>query len=215
MTQRLSLGDLAPNFTGSSTQGEIDFHEYIDGHWALFTTHPTPFTPVCSTELIAEARILPELARRDIRAITLASGNQAQHSKWAADISKVTGAELHLPILDDEDWSIAELYGLDYSIVEGKRNLYRSAIVIDPDKVIRWTITYPRRTGRNFNEILRVIDSQRLLDDAGDIYTPANWVPGDKVLVPAKLDDAAVEARYGAYDKVLDYLRYVELPERA
>lgn len=214
MSTTLAIGDIAPNFRGSSTKGEIDFHDYIDGHWTLFTTHPTPFTPVCSTELIAEARVLPELQRREIKAVTLASGNQAEHARWAKDIASVTGSELHLPILDDEDWAIADLYGLAYSILDGRRNLFRTAIVIDPDKVVRWVVTYPRRTGRNFAEIIRVIDSQRLID-SDDIYTPADWTPGDRVLVPGNLEDDLVGERYGEYDKLLDYLRLVDAPEAA
>lgn len=208
-THPLVIGQQVHDFTADSTAGEIRFHDWIRGSWVLFTTHPTPFTPVCSTELIAEARHVPALRERGVKAITLAAGTVEVQNQWARELSEHSGVTIDFPIIADADFAVAAKFGF-LADPGSDVNLARSAIVIDPTGTVRWTVTYPPRTGRNFAEVLRVIDSILLTSREG-LASPAEWVPGDPLLVPPSLTTAAAANRFGAVDVALPYLRTVRV----
>jgi len=186
----LRLGDTAPDFAAVTTEGPINFHEWIGNGWAILFSHPRDFTPVCTTELGYVARLKPEFDRRGVKAIGLSIDPVDAHQNWAADIRETQGHAPNFPIIADPERKVARLYGM---IHPAHDELYtvRTVFVIDPKKKIRLTITYPQTTGRNFDEILRVIDSLQLTD-AHRVATPVNWKPGeDVIIVPAVSDDEA------------------------
>ena len=217
----LKIGGEAPDFTAETTEGTINFHEWIGDGWCLFFSHPKDFTPVCTTELGAVAKLKPEFDKRGIKAIGLSVDSVADHIAWSKDIEETQGAAVNFPLIGDEDLAVAKLYGMlpeDTSGgAEGRTaadNLtVRNVYVIGPDKQIKLMLTYPMATGRNFDEILRVIDSVQLTANH-QVATPANWKHGDDVIiVPAVSDEAAKEKYPDGWRTEKPYLRYVPEPK--
>jgi len=190
----LQLGDTAPNFSANTTDGEIDFHQWAGNSWVVLFSHPKDFTPVCTTELGYVARLKPEFDHRGVKAIGLSVDALESHRKWADDIRETQGHALNFPIIADSDRQVARLYGM---IHPQHDELYtvRTVFVIDPKKKIRLTITYPQTAGRNFDEILRVLDSLQLTD-AHSVSTPVNWHTGDDVIIVPSVSDADARTRF-------------------
>jgi alkyl hydroperoxide reductase subunit AhpC len=195
----LRINQLAPDFSAKTTHGPIRFHDWIDGSWAVLFSHPKDFTPVCTTELGYMARIEPEFAKRGVRILGLSLDGLESHERWAGDIAATQGAAPGYPIIADDDLAVAKLYDMlpaeEGTTSEGRtaaqNGTVRSVFVIGPDKRIKLTLTYPMATGRNFDEILRVIDSLQLTASS-QVATPANWKPGDDVIIlPAVSDEDA------------------------
>ncbi len=210
----LRLGDTAPDFEQDSTEGPIAFHQWAGKHWVVLFSHPADFTPVCTTELGRTAALAGEFARRDVKPIALSVDPVESHRAWVGDIQETQGATVNFPILADADRKVALLYDMIHPNSLANATV-RSVFIIDPDKVIRATLTYPASTGRNFDEILRVIDSLQLTD-AYKVATPANWQAGeDVVIVPSLQDPAELAQRFPkGYRVVKPYLRMTAQPHR-
>jgi len=209
----LRLGDKAPDFTQDSTQGPIHFYEWMGESWAVLFSHPADFTPVCTTELGTVARLKPEFDRRKVKVIGLSVDPLFFHEKWAGDIAETQGAELNFPLLADADRKVAVLYDMIHPNAHATETV-RSVFIIDPDKTVRLTHTYPAATGRNFDELLRVIDSLQLTDDQ-KVATPANWKPGeDVVILPSVRNDEADKLFPAGYTELKPYLRITPQPNR-
>ena len=209
----LRLGDKAPDFTQDSTQGPIHFYEWVGESWAILFSHPADFTPVCTTELGTVARLKPEFDRRGVKVIGLSVDPLFFHEKWAGDIAETQGAELNFPLLADADRKVAVLYDMIHPNAHATETV-RSVFIIDPDKTVRLTHTYPAATGRNFDELLRVIDSLQLTDDR-KVATPANWKPGeDVVILPSIRNDEADKLFPEGYRELKPYLRFTPQPNR-
>jgi thioredoxin-dependent peroxiredoxin len=206
----LHLGDEAPNFTAVTTDGDIEFHDWKKGSWAVFFSHPADYTPVCTTELGATARLNDEFVKRGVKTIAISVDPIEDHHAWAGDIGDVGGTDLNFPIIADPDKKISELYDMIHP-GEGDTNSVRSVFIVDPDNKIRLTLTYPKSVGRNFNEILRVVDALQLTDIA-PIATPADWQPGDKVIVSLGLSTDEAKERFGEVEEVKPYLRWTPAP---
>ena len=207
----LQLGDTAPDFTAVTTEGPISFHEWIGNGWAILFSHPRDFTPVCTTELGYVARLRPEFERRGVKAIGLSIDPVASHQSWAADIRETQGYAPNFPIIADPDRKVAGLYGMIHPAHDEVYTV-RTVFVIDPKKKIRLMITYPQTTGRNFDEILRVIDSLQLTD-AHRVATPVNWKPGeDVIIVPAVGDEEARRKFPKGWRALKPYLRLTPQP---
>ncbi len=216
----LRINDIAPDFTAKTTKGPIHFHEWIGDGWAVLFSHPKDFTPVCTTELGYLAKIEPEFTKRNVKLIGLSVDPVENHAKWAADIEETQGAAVQYPLIGDTDLAVAKLYGMlpaeEPGTSEGRtaatNATVRSVFVIGPDKKIKLTITYPMTTGRNFDEILRVIDSLQLTVKH-KVATPANWKQGDDVIiVPAVSDEDAKKAYPDGWKTLKPYLRVVKQP---
>jgi alkyl hydroperoxide reductase subunit AhpC len=207
----LRLGDEAPNFTAQTTEGDIDFHQWLGGSWGVLFSHPKDFTPVCTTELGYTAKLKPEFDKRGVKVIGLSVDPLTSHKGWSQDIEDVTGFAPNFPMIADEDRKVSELYGmLDQSAADSQT--VRSVFVIGPDKKIKLTITYPASTGRNFDEILRVIDSLQLTSKH-KVATPVNWKHGeDVIIVPAVSDDDAKQQFPQGWEAKKPYLRLVPDP---
>jgi len=210
-TTALQLGDEAPDFTAETTEGTFRFHEWLGDSWGVLFSHPKDFTPVCTTELGEVARIKPEFDRRNVKVIALSVDSVDDHRRWAADIEETQGQAPNFPLIADPDRVISDLYGMIHPNASDTTTV-RSVFVIGPDKKVKLTITYPQSTGRNFDEILRVIDSLQLTA-AYKVSTPVNWTPGnDVIIIPAVSDDEA-RTRFPAGWKTLKpYLRVVPQP---
>ena len=217
----LRINDQAPNFTANTTQGEIDFHEWIGDSWAVLFSHPKDFTPVCTTELGYVAGLADEFAARNTKAIGLSIDPIDDHAKWADDIERTQGHRVMFPVIGDTDLNVAKLYNMfpaDENADVGNRTALtnatvRTVFVIGPDKNIKLMMTYPMTTGRNFNEILRVSDSMQLTAQH-KVATPANWENGDDVIiVPAVSNDEAKEKYPDGWETVTPYLRVVKQPK--
>lgn len=210
----LLLGTEAPNFTQQSSEGEINFHNYINGSWAILFSHPADFTPVCTTELGLVAKLKPEFDKRNVKILALSVDPVDSHTKWIGDINDTQNTTVNFPILADADKSVATLYEMLHPASLDKLTV-RSVFIIDDKKKIRLTITYPASTGRNFDEILRVIDSLQLTDNY-KVATPANWKDGeDVVIVPALQDPEELKQRFPkGYKVVRPYLRVTPQPNR-
>jgi len=207
----LRLGDTAPDFTATSTEGEIHFHDWINRSWAVLFSHPKDFTPVCTTELGAVARLKPEFDKRGVKVIGLSVDGVSDHEGWSRDIAATQGVALNFPLIADKDRAIATAYDMLDPTAEATQTV-RSVFVIDPAKKIRLTLTYPASTGRDFNEILRAIDSLQLTS-SHSVATPANWRHGDDVIILASLnDDQAREKFPDGWRADRPYLRYVPDP---
>jgi alkyl hydroperoxide reductase subunit AhpC len=207
----LRLGDTAPDFSATSTEGEIHFHDWIDGGWAILFSHPRDFTPVCTTELGAVARLKPEFDKRGVKVIGLSVDGVSDHEGWSRDIEATQGVALNFPLIADKDRAIATAYDMLDPTAEATQTV-RSVFVIDPAKKIRLTLTYPASTGRDFGEILRAIDSLQLTS-SHQVATPANWRHGDDVIILASLtDDQAREKFPDGWRADRPYLRYVADP---
>lgn len=217
----LKIGGEAPDFTAETTEGSINFHEWIGDSWCMLFSHPKDFTPVCTTELGAVAKLKPEFDKRGIKAIGLSVDSVEDHIAWSKDIEETQGATVNFPMIGDEDLAVAKLYGMLPADTSGGAqgrtaadNLtVRNVYVIGPDKQIKLMLTYPMATGRNFDEILRVIDSVQLTANH-QVATPANWKYGDDVIiVPAVSDEAAKEKYPDGWRTEKPYLRYVPEPK--
>ncbi|RMJ28947.1 mitochondrial peroxiredoxin Prx1 [Aspergillus sp. HF37] len=212
---RLRLGSTAPNFKAQTTKGEIDFHQWIGNSWTILFSHPADFTPVCTTELGAFARMSDEFEKRDVKMIGLSANDLGSHGKWIDDINEVSSTSLQFPIIADADRKVAFLYDmvdqaeLDNLAEKGIAFTIRSVFVIDPSKKIRLTMMYPASTGRNSAEVLRVIDSLQTGDKKG-VTTPIDWQAGDDVIVPPSVSSADAKKKFGEVREVKPYLRYTK-----
>ncbi len=207
----IRLGDDAPNFTAPTTQGEIDFYDWKGDSWAVLFSHPKDFTPVCTTELGTVAKLKPEFDRRDVKVIGLSVDPVDSHLEWEKDIEETQGQAVNFPMIADPDRKVADLYDMIHPNANDTLTV-RSVFVIGPDNKVKLTLTYPASTGRNFDELLRVIDSLQLTA-AHKVATPANWNDGDKVIiVPALSDEEAKERFPQGWDAQKPYLRLVDQP---
>ena len=207
----LRLGDTAPDFTAQTTQGEINFHEWLGDSWGVLFSHPKDFTPVCTTELGYVASIKPEFDKRNVKIIGLSVDPLDSHEKWARDIEETQGTAPNFPLIGDPDKTVADLYDMIHPNANDTATV-RSVFVVGPDKKIKLTLTYPASTGRNFDELLRVIDSLQLTATK-KVATPANWKHGDDVIiVPAVSNDEAKELFPGGWKELKPYLRVVPQP---
>ncbi|MGY6501895.1 MAG: peroxiredoxin [Acidimicrobiales bacterium] len=209
----LHLGDTAPDFTAESTEGTISFHEYLGDGWGVLFSHPADFTPVCTTELGRVAALKPEFDKRNVKVLGLSVDPLDDHETWSADIAETQGTALNFPLIADPDRTVADLY--DMVPPAAANNLtVRSVFVVGPDKLVKLIITYPASTGRNFDEILRVIDSLQLTANY-QVATPVDWKDGeDVIIVPAVTDEQADEKFPKGYTKVKPYLRVTPQPNR-
>lgn len=210
----LQLGEIAPDFTQESSHGPISFHAWLGDSWGVLFSHPKDFTPVCTTELAEAARLKPEFDARDVKIIGLSVDGLASHEGWAEDIAETQGQRLNFPVLADADRAVSQLYGMIHPKADPAVTV-RSVFVIDPSKKVRLTLTYPPSTGRNFDEILRVIDSLQLTD-AHKVATPVNWRDGDDVIIVPSLSDADAKVRFPeGWVTLKPYLRLVPQPGKS
>lgn len=210
----LRLGDTVPDFVQESTTGTINFHEWAGDSWVILFSHPKDFTPVCTTELGTVAKLKPEFDKRNVKAIALSVDDVASHMGWVGDIEETQGSALNYPILADPDRKVSDLYDMIHPNANNTLTV-RSVFIIDPNKKLRLTLTYPASTGRNFDEILRVIDSLQLTDHYS-VATPANWTDGgDCVIVPSITDPAELAEKFPkGYTQVKPYLRMTPQPDK-
>ena len=210
----LRLGDIAPDFTQDSTEGPISFHQWAGDSWVVLFSHPADFTPVCTTELGKTAALSSEFAKRNVKPIAISIDPLDSHGKWVNDINETQNTTVNFPILADADKTVANLYDMIHPKASTTATV-RSVFIIDPKKVIRTTFTYPASTGRNFDEILRVIDSLQLTD-SHKVATPVNWKDGDDVvIVPSIQDPAELAQRFPkGFKAVRPYLRITPQPNR-
>ena len=210
----LRLGDTAPDFTQESTDGPVAFHQWAGDAWVVLFSHPADFTPVCTTELGKTAALSSEFAKRNVKPIAISIDPLDLHGKWVSDINETQGVTVNFPILADADRTVANLYDMIHPNASTTATV-RSVFIIDPKKVIRTTFTYPASTGRNFDEILRVIDSLQLTD-SHKVATPANWKDGDDVVIVPSLQDPAELARRfpKGFTAVRPYLRMTPQPNK-
>jgi alkyl hydroperoxide reductase subunit AhpC len=207
----LQLGDIAPNFQAETTEGPIDFYQWSEGSWVVLFSHPKNFTPVCTTELGYTAKLKPEFDRRNVKAIGLSVDPLDKHEQWAKDITETQGATLNFPLIADADRSISNLYGMIHPNASDTLTV-RSVFVIGPDRKVKLTLTYPASTGRNFDEVLRVIDSLQLTAKH-QVATPVNWKQGEDVIIVPSVSDADAIVKYPEGFRTLKpYLRTVAQP---
>ena len=215
----LRINDIAPNFTADTTQGKIDFHNWIGDSWAVLFSHPKDFTPVCTTELGYMARIEPEFKKRNAKLIGLSVDPVDSHSRWLTDIEETQGAKVNYPIIGDAELQGSKLYNMlpaEETTTDGRtaatNQTVRSVFVVGPDKKIKLMLTYPMTTGRNFDEILRVLDSMQMTAKY-KVATPANWRPGDDVIISGSVSDEEAKKLYpDGWKTVKPYLRIVKQP---
>ena len=207
----LHLGDTAPDFTADTTDGKITFHEWKDGSWVVFFSHPADFTPVCTTELGRASGLDGEFSKRGTKTIAVSVDPVEDHKAWAPDIGEVGGTPLSFPIIADPDHSVSELYDMIHP-GEGDTSTVRSVYFIDPQNKIRTILTYPKSVGRNFDEILRVVDALQATD-ANPISTPVDWRPGDRVIVSPAMSTDDARARFDNVEELKPYLRYADDPQ--
>jgi alkyl hydroperoxide reductase subunit AhpC len=208
----LQLNDIAPDFTQDSTEGPISFHNWAGNSWVVLFSHPKDFTPVCTTELGVVAKLKPEFDKRGVKVIGLSVDPTDSHAGWAKDIEETQGAKLNFPLIADHDRKVADLYGMIHPNASDTMTV-RSVFVIDPSKKVRLTLTYPAATGRNFDELLRVIDSLQLTDKH-KVATPANWNQGgDVIIVPSVTNEDAAKLFPGGWTEHKPYLRTLPQPK--
>lgn len=207
----IRLGDTAPDFVQDSTEGQIQFHQWLGNSWGVLFSHPADFTPVCTTELGLTAKLKAEFELRNVKVLALSVDPVDKHFRWIDDINDTQNTTVNFPIVADADRKVSELYDMIHPNASATLTV-RSLFIIDPQKKVRLIITYPASTGRNFNEILRVIDSLQLTDNE-KVATPGNWQPGDRVvIVPALQDEAELARRFPqGYEAVRPYLRFTDL----
>ncbi len=210
----LRLGDTAPDFEQDSSVGRIRFHEFLGDSWGVLFSHPADFTPVCTTELGYTAIVSGEFAKRNVKVIAVSVDDAESHKKWIEDINDTQNTQVNFPILADTDRKVATLYDMIHPNASNTATV-RSVFVIDPAKKVRMILTYPASTGRNFNEILRVIDSLQLTD-SHSVATPVNWEQGDDVIiVPSLQDEEVIQQKFPkGYKAVRPYLRITPQPDR-
>ena len=218
MTQ-LAIGSTAPDFTAETTQGTIDFHDWIGDSYAILFSHPKDYTPVCTTELGEVARLKPEFDRRNTKVIGLSVDKVGDHEGWSRDIKDVSGHEVNFPMIGDYDLNVSKLYNMlpaDETDTEGRtaaaNATVRTVYIIGPDKKIKAMLIYPMTSGRNFDEILRLLDSIQL-GEKHSVATPVNWNPGDECIIPPSVSDEAAKEKYpGGWKTVKPYLRTIPQP---
>lgn len=206
---QLLLGDLVPDFSQDSTFGTINFHEYINGSWAVLFSHPKDFTPVCTTELSEVAKLSAEWKKRNTKVIALSVDSVSSHNEWLKDIASYGKVEVDYPIIADQDYTVSNLF----SMIHPKDNnqfTVRSVFFIDSNKKLRAQITYPAAVGRNFREIIRVLDALQTADTNG-IATPVNWNVGDRVIIPPSVNDEDAKKKFGEFESVKSYLRFTDI----
>ena len=206
----IQLGDEAPNFTAETTEGPIEFHRYLGDGWGVLFSHPADFTPVCTTELGAVAKLKAEFERRDTKVIAISVDPLEAHRTWSRDIEDVTGAKPNYPLIADPDRRVANLYGMIHANASDTMTV-RSVFIIGPDKKVKLTLTYPASTGRSFTEILRVLDSLQLTAKH-QVATPADWGDGDDVIIVPAMSDDDAKQRFPDYVAIKPYLRKVRQP---
>ena len=215
----LTIGDEAPNFTAQTTEGEIDFHEWIGDSWAVLFSHPKDFTPVCTTELGYMASIKPAFDKRGVKIIGLSVDPVEKHSAWADDIEETQGTRPNYPIIGDSDYTVSKAYGMLPAGLEGEaqgrtpadNQTVRNVFVIGPDKKVKLLLVYPMTTGRNFDEVLRVIDSLQLTANH-KVATPAQWRPGDDVIIAGSVSNDEAKELFGEWEEPKPYIRVVPQP---
>ncbi|MEN8720145.1 MAG: peroxiredoxin [Oceanococcaceae bacterium] len=206
----LRLSDTAPNFTIATTTGDIDFHAWAGDSWVFFFSHPADFTPVCTTEMGRTAQLADEFTARNVKPLGLSTDSVDEHLKWIEDVNETQNTTLRFPIVADKDRTIAELYEMIHP-GQSETAAVRSVFIIDPAKKIRLTMTYPMSVGRNFTEILRVIDALQLGDEK-KVATPADWTPGDRVIIPPSISNAQAKDLFPqGWDEVKPYLRFTQV----
>lgn len=209
----LLLGDIAPDFDAQTQEGPIRFHDWIGDQWVIFFSHPADFTPVCTTELGFTARLKGEFAKRNAKAIALSVDSVEDHKAWIGDIEETQGVKMNFPIIADTDRKVSALYQMIHPKADPKLTV-RAVYVIDPNKKIRATFTYPPSAGRNFNEVLRLLDSLQLTDGY-KVATPVNWTDGEDVIVVPSLSDADADRLFPkGYTKIKPYLRTTPQPNK-
>jgi len=210
----LQLGTIAPDFTQKSTIGDLQFHSWAGASWVVFFSHPKDFTPVCTTELGLAAKLKPEFDKRGVKVLALSVDDAGSHDRWAADIEETQGTKVNFPIIADADRKVSALYGMIHPEANDTLTV-RSVFILDPNKKVRATITYPASTGRNFDEILRLIDSLQLTD-SHSVATPGNWKDGEDVVIVPSLQDPEVIAKKfpKGYKAVKPYLRLTPQPNK-
>ncbi|UIJ71592.1 peroxiredoxin [Aurantimonas sp. HBX-1] len=202
----LHIGDTAPDFTADTSTGTISFHDWIGTSWVFFFSHPGDFTPVCTTEIGRTAQLAGEFAKRNVKPLGLSTDSAEDHRKWIADVDDTQHTTVTFPIVADPDGTVAKLYDMIHD-GQSSTQAVRSVFIIDPDKKIRLTLTYPMNVGRNFEEILRVIDALQLAD-ARKIATPADWRKGGEVIIPTSIDTAAAKLLFPqGWTEIRPYLR--------
>jgi alkyl hydroperoxide reductase subunit AhpC len=204
--------DLAPDFEAETTLGKIQFHQWLGESWGVLFSHPADFTPVCTTELGAVAKIKEKFTKRNVKVIALSVDKLESHIDWISDINETQGVEVDFPIIADPEFTISHLYGFVHPNASDRFTV-RSVVVIGPDKKVKLLITYPASTGRNFDEIIRVIDSLQLTANYS-VATPANWIPGDDVVISTAIKSEDIEAKFPkGYRAVKPYLRLTPQPD--
>ncbi|MCW2546265.1 MAG: Peroxidase [Mycobacterium sp.] len=206
----LQLGDTAPDFTAPTADGEIHFHEWLGDSWGVLFSHPADFTPVCTTELGAAAKLQPEFEKRNVKIAAVSVDSKEDHVAWISDINETQGANLTFPLIADSDRHVSELYGMIHPNANATATV-RSVFIIGPDKKLKLSLTYPASTGRNFDEILRVIDSLQLTSKH-QLATPAHWKSGEDVIITPAVSNEDAEKRFPGYTTVKPYLRYTKQP---
>ncbi len=207
----IRLGDTAPDFTAPTTAGEIRFHEWLGDSWGVLFSHPKDFTPVCTTELGRAAQLKPEFDKRNVKVLGLSVDPVEDHQRWAADIEETQGASLNFPVIGDPNRKVAEAYDMIHPAADNTLTV-RSVFVIGPDKKVKLTLTYPASTGRNFDELLRVIDSLQLTENY-QVATPADWKSGEDVIVAPSVSDQEAQQKFPGFKKVKPYLRTTPQPK--
>jgi alkyl hydroperoxide reductase subunit AhpC len=206
----IRLGDDAPDFTADTTEGEIKFYDWKGDSWAVLFSHPADFTPVCTTELGRTAALKGEFEKRNTKAIAISVDSVEDHKGWAPDIAEVTGSEVNFPIIADKDRAVSEAYDMIHP-GEGDTSTVRSVFVIAPNNKVRLTLTYPKSVGRNFDEILRVLDALQATD-ANPVSTPVDWKPGDRIIVAPTMSTEDAKAKFQNVEEKKPYLRYADQP---
>ena len=207
----IRLGDTAPDFEADTTQGPIKFHDWLGTSWGVLFSHPKDFTPVCTTELGAVAKLKPEFDKRNVKVIGVSVDPVADHNRWAGDIEETQGTALNYPLIGDAERKVASLYDMIHPNANDTLTV-RSVFVIGPDKKVKLTITYPASTGRNFDELLRVIDSLQLTSKHS-LATPADWRPGQDVIIAPSVSDEDAAKRFPGFKTLKPYLRTTQQPK--
>lgn len=215
----IRIGDVAPDFTAETTEGTIKFHEWIGDHWAILFSHPKDFTPVCTTELGTVARLKPEFDKRNTKTIGLSVDPVSDHEKWVGDIAETQGHAVNFPVIGDHDLAVSKLYDMIHPNASGGTRTandnatIRSVFIIGPDKKVKAMLIYPMSAGRNFDEVLRLLDALQV-NAQHSVATPANWRPGDDVIIPTSVSDEEAKKKYPQGFKTLKpYLRTVAQPK--
>ncbi len=207
----IRLGDVAPDFTAETTAGTIKFHEWLGDSWGILFSHPADFTPVCTTELGSMSRLEPEFKKRNVKILAISADPLDSHKNWIKDINETQNTNVTYPLIADPDFKVANLYGMIHPNVTDKFTV-RSVFIIGPDKKVKLTLTYPASTGRNFNEILRVVDSLQLTANHS-VATPADWKHGEDVIITSAVKDEEIPAKFPkGHQRIKPYLRTTPQP---